>query len=60
MSGEKKEKKRDDLRDKHIRRSVDHQINEQAKAHGQDMRTARHGRSIGGYRQIEGRGFKKR
>jgi hypothetical protein len=60
MAGSKKNKKRNDLRDKHLRRSVDHRINEQAKNHGQDMRTARHGRSIGGYRQTEGRGFKKK
>ncbi len=60
MSGSKKSKKRSDLRDKHIRRSVDHRINEQAKVHGQDMRTARHGRPIGGYKQVEGRGFKKK
>jgi hypothetical protein len=60
MSGTKKYGKHDEARDKHIRRSVDHQLNEQAKAHGRDMRTARHGRAIGGYRTNEGRGFKKR
>jgi len=60
MSGSKKGKKKSEIRDKHLRRSVDHQLNEQAKAHGHDMRTARHGRQIGGYTKSEGRGFKKR